>query len=153
MLKQEMIQRVLLKYASTYIYSGMGKSKYLQSPEELLKIFSGKTILVFDTETTGLYAHTHQITELAAEVLDGDTFETLDTFHKKISLNEKTLARIECEKDNKDPKHFGVEKCLKLQGYDPEDPDLKEIDNVLKRQKEEADETRRVKFSAYIKNR
>jgi len=126
-----MIQRVLLKYANKIILSGVGKSKYLQSPEDLLKVFSGKTILVFDTETTGLYAHVHQITELATEVIDGDTFETVDTFHKKINLNEKSLVRLECERSNTDPKFFGVDKCLKLQGYNPNDPELKELDNVL----------------------
>ena len=131
MIKKEMIQRVLLKYSNETILSGVGKSKYLQPSEDILKVFSGKTILVFDTETTGLYAHTHQITEIAAEVIDGDTFKTIDTFHKKITLNEKSLARLECENNNPDPKLFGVEKCLKLQGYDPNDPDLKEMDNVL----------------------
>jgi len=131
MTDKEMIQRVLLKYANETILSGVGKLKYLQPPEDLLKVFSGKTILVFDTETTGLYSQTHQITELAAEVINGDTFETIDTFHKKITLSEKTLARRECEKSNTDPKFFGVEKCLKLQGYDPNEPELKELDDVL----------------------
>lgn len=132
-MNQEMIQRVLLKYSNKTILSGMGKSKYLQSPEQLLTVFSGKTILVFDTETTGLYSQTHQITELAAEVVDGDSFEVIDTFHKKAILNDKTKARMECEKEvaNKDPKFFGVEKCLKLNGYNPNDPDLKQLDNIL----------------------
>lgn len=133
MINKELIQRVLLRYASETILSGMGKSKYLQSPEQLLTVFSGKTILVFDTETTGLFSQTHQITELAAEVVDGDSFEVIDSFHKKIFLNDKTKARMECEKEitNKDPKFFGVEKCLKMNGYNPNDPDLKEADNVL----------------------
>lgn len=76
----------------------MGKSKYLQSPEHLLKVFSGKTILVFDTETTGLFSHVHQITEIAAEIIDGDSFEIIDSFHKKVILNDKTKVRMECEK-------------------------------------------------------
>lgn len=111
----------------------MGKSKYLQSPEQLLKVFSGKTILVFDTETTGLFSHVHQITEIAAEVIDGDSFEIIDSFHKKVILNDKTKARMECEKKviNKDPKIFDIEKCLKMNGYNPDDPDLKELDGVL----------------------
>lgn len=133
MINKEKVYRVLLRYASSYIYSDMGKPKYLQAPEDLLKVFSGKELLVFDTETTGLHAHTHQITELAAEVINGDTFETIDSFHRKISLNEKSLARLECEKQvtDKDPKFFGVDKCLKLQGYNPNDPDLRELDSVL----------------------
>lgn len=110
----------------------MGKSKYLQSPEELLKVFSGKDILVFDTETTGLYSNTHQITELAAEVVDGDTFVIKDSFHMKVRLTERTLARIESEKDlAEDPKIFSVVKCLKMNGYNPEDPDLRDLDEVL----------------------
>jgi oligoribonuclease (3'-5' exoribonuclease) len=130
---KEMIQRVLLKYANETILSGMGKSKYLQSPEQLLKTFSGKDILVFDTETTGLFSHTHQITEIAAEVVDGDTFTVKDSFHRKVNLTEKTFARIKCEKElyEKDPKIFGVEKCLKMNGYNPDDPELRELDDVL----------------------
>ena len=131
MIDREMTQRVLLRYASESILSGMGKSKYLQPPEQLASVFSGKKLLVFDTETTGLYGHTHQITEIAAEVIDGDSFEIIDSFHRKITLTEKTKARMKCEVDNKDPKFFGVEKCLKLQGYDPNDPELKELDQVL----------------------
>ena len=128
-----MTQRVLLRYASNYIFSNMGKSKYLQSPENLLKIFPGKNILVFDTETTGLHAHVHQITEIAAEVVNGDTFEVIDSFHRKVTLNEKTLARMKCEKDDvsKNPDVFNVEKCLTLQGYNPNDPELKELDSVI----------------------
>lgn len=129
MIDKDLVHRVLIKYANESILSSM--KNYLQSPEDLLKVFSGKNILVFDTETTGLYSQTHQITELAAEVIDGDTFETIDTFHRKITLNEKNKARMECEKSNTDPKFFGVEKCLKLQGYNPNDPELKELDNVL----------------------
>jgi DNA polymerase III alpha subunit (gram-positive type) len=128
-----MLQRVLLRYKKRYILSDMGKSKYLQSPRQLLKVFSRKTILIFDTETTGLFSHVHQITEIAAEVIDGDSFEIIDSFHKKVILNEKTKARIECEKKviNKDPKIFDVEKCLKMNGYNPDDPDLKNLNDVL----------------------
>lgn len=133
MIEKRMIQKVLLRYASGSILKDVTSSnpRYLQSPEQLLNMFSGKDLLIFDTETTGLYAHTHQVTEIAAEVIDGDTFESLDSFHEKINLNEKNLARLECEKNINDPKFFGVEKCLKLQGYDPNDPELKEMDKVL----------------------
>lgn len=132
-MNKEMIQRVLLRYSSETILSGMGKSKYLQPPEQLTSVFTGKKILVFDTETTGLYGHTHQITEIAAEVIDGDSFDILDSFHRKVTLTEKTLARLKCEKEvaSKDPKFFGVEKCLTLNGYNPDDPELKELDQVL----------------------
>jgi len=133
MVNKEMIQRVVLRYASTYVTSGKGKSKYLQEPEQLASVFSGKKLLVFDTETTGLYGQTHQITEIAAEVIDGSSFEIIDEFHRKVSLTDKSLARLKCEKEvaNKDPKYFGVEKCLELQGYNPDDPELKELDQVL----------------------
>jgi DNA polymerase III epsilon subunit-like protein len=124
---------LLLRYVKRYILLGMGKSKYLQSPEQLLTVFSGKTILVFDTETTGLFSHTHQITELAAEVIDGDSFEITDSFHKKVILSDRTKARIEFEKKVviDDPKIFTAEKCLKMNGYNPDDPDLKKLDDVL----------------------
>jgi DNA polymerase III epsilon subunit-like protein len=118
---------------SKLFLSGMGKFKYLQSPKQLIDVFSGKTILVFDTETTGLFSQTHQITELAAEVVDGDSFKVIDSFHKKIFLNDKTKVRIDYEKGviNKDPKFFGVEKCLKMNGYNPDDPELRDLNNVI----------------------
>jgi oligoribonuclease (3'-5' exoribonuclease) len=133
MISKKLINDVLLKYANRYISSGMGKNKYLQSPEQLTSVFRGKKLLVFDTETTGLFGHIHQITEIAAEVIDGDSFEVLDSFHRKVTLTEKTLARLKCEKEvsSKDPKFFGVEKCLTMNGYNPDDPDLKELDQVL----------------------
>jgi oligoribonuclease (3'-5' exoribonuclease) len=111
----------------------MGKPKYLQSPEQLLKVFSGKDILVFDTETTGLFSNAHQITELAAEVVDGDTFTIKDSFHMKVHLTEKTLTRIKHEKENpkKDSKLYTVEQCLTLNGYNFDDPDHKNLDDVL----------------------
>ena len=132
-ISKQQISRVLLRYGSLSKVSGIGKSKYLQSPEDLLSVFSGKKIMVVDTETTGLYAHTHQITEIAAEVLDGDTFEIIDSYHKKIKLTDRTRTRMECERKEREQgvKKFDVEKCLELQGYDPEDPGLKELYDIL----------------------
>jgi len=103
--------------------------KYLRSPEEIIDLFSGKTILVFDTETTGLYSQTHQVTEIAAGVFNGDSFRTIDSFHRKIVLTERTLARIDYEKEN--PPRFGVKKCLDMQNYDPNSSDLIELDSAL----------------------
>jgi DNA polymerase III epsilon subunit-like protein len=148
MLNKEMIQRVLLKYASESIFADMGKPKYLQSPEEILKVFSGKDIIVFDTETTGLLPNVHQITELAAEVVDGDTFEVKDSYHGKARLSDRTNVRRECErvfkervrqnkmlpKEEQDPSikdFYGVDQCLALNRHNPNDSENKETNEIL----------------------
>jgi DNA polymerase III alpha subunit (gram-positive type) len=117
----------------TFKTGGVGKSKYLESPQAILSKLEGKKIMVVDTETTGLFANVHQITEIAAEVVSGPDFQILDSFHGKIKLNEKTLARIKCELEvaNKDPKIFSVDKCLQMQNYDPNDTELFEEVKLL----------------------
>lgn len=91
---------------------------YLDSPSEVFNRLNNETLLFFDTETTGLSPHKAQITEIAAQVVKGPSFEVIDTFDKKISLNEKTLKIMEEEsKSTKDPKKFTVEKILKLNRY------------------------------------
>lgn len=133
-MKEKLNQKVFLYYLyKDKAYKIKDKNpKYLRSPEELIELFSGKTLLVFDTETTGLYSQTHQVTEIAAEVFNGDSFETIDSFHKKIALNDRTLARIDSEKEIKNSRSFfGVEKCLQIQDYDCNDPELVELDEAL----------------------
>lgn len=123
------IQKVLLKYA--------GKMKYLIPPQDLFKKLKGETFIFFDTETTGLYPKVVQVTELAAIAVNGDNFQEIDKIHGKIKLTEKTKARALCDVKVKEQvtargeKMFGVEDCLKLQGYDPNDPELREEETVL----------------------
>ena len=129
MIAKDTVNRVLLKYA--------GKAKYLVPPPELFSKLKRETFLFFDTETTGLYAKVAQITEIAAMVVRGENFQEIDRFHKKIRLTEKTKAMAVCEVKMKEQttarggKLFGIEDCLKLQGYDPNDPELQEENLAL----------------------
>lgn len=61
---------------------------------------TGKTLVFFDTETTGLNPAESQITELAAKSIDGETFEDVDEFHFHAQLTDQTLAKIEAEAEN-----------------------------------------------------
>jgi DNA polymerase III alpha subunit (gram-positive type) len=129
MINKGMVQKVLLKYA--------GKAKYLVPPKDLFNKLKGETFIFFDTETTGLYPKVVQVTELAAIAVKGEDFQEIDKIHGKIKLTEKTKARAQCEVKVKEQltargeKLFGIDECLKLQGYDPNDPELKEEENVL----------------------
>ena len=130
MISQSLITGTLLKYA------GVGKSKYLSSPQNIFDSLKSETVIFFDTETTGLYAGVHQITELAAVAVKGDSFTPIDKFHKKMKLTEATKARSQCEKmeglQGLKRKDKSVEDCLTLQKYDPSDPSLQENDQTLK---------------------
>lgn len=125
MLNRDTVNRVLLKYA--------GKAKYLVPPQELFNRLKGETFIFFDTETTGLYANVVQVTEIAAMAVRGDTFQEIDKFHEKIKLSDKTLAKAKCEAERKSKgeQFFGVDDCLKLQGYNPNDPDLRVEEDAL----------------------
>lgn len=109
---------MVLKVASTYLTRESGLSSYLREPSEIFKEIKGKTIIVFDTETTGLNHNRNQVTEIAAVALKGPEFEEVGQYHKKIKLTDKTLKQIEDEKEKaKDPKFFGVEKVLNYNKY------------------------------------
>lgn len=129
MIDKHAVNRVLLKYA--------GKSQYLVPPQDLFNKLKGETFIFFDTETTGLYPKAVQVTELAAMAVRGENFEEVDKIHGKIKLNEKTLARSKCEVKVREQmtargeKLFGIDECLKMQGYDPNDPELQEEQTVL----------------------
>lgn len=80
---------------------------------------TGKTIVFFDTETTGINPSGNQITELAAKSIDGDTLQELDEFHLHAKLTEQTLAKIESEITNppEGPYAKTVEEILKMTNY------------------------------------
>jgi len=63
------------------------------SPTPLMPI-EGKTLIFFDTETTGLNPFTSQITEIAAMAVEGSTNTTLDIFHRKIMLLQELKAKL-----------------------------------------------------------
>lgn len=67
--------------------------------DDIIKKLKGKTIIVFDTETTALDPKRdfNMITELAAQAYD-DKGKILDTYHKKALLTNNVKSRIEHEK-------------------------------------------------------
>ena len=129
MINNHAVNRVLLKYA--------GKAKYLVPPKELFDKLKDETFIFFDTETTGLYPKVVQVTELAAVAVKGKDFTEIDKIHRKIRLSEKTKARAMCEVKVREQltargeKLFGIDECLKMQGYNPEDPELQEEKQAL----------------------
>ena len=78
-------------------------------------MITGKQLVFFDTETTGLSPRTSQITEIAAVIINGDTLEEEQSYHVHIKLDDVTKQRIEDERDSKNK--FTVEKILDMTNY------------------------------------
>ena len=59
---------------------------------EHIKQFKGKTLIFFDTETTGLEPNRpyEQVTQIAAMAINGDDWSLLDKFEEKATLNPNT---------------------------------------------------------------
>lgn len=91
-------------------------------PRDLFDKLSGKSMVFFDTETTGLDPHDYQVTEIAAIATVGDDFKNKAKYHKKIRLTDKTRKQIEYEREN--PPQWGIETNLKMTKY--EELDLEE---------------------------
>jgi len=59
---------------------------WLFNPFEKLE---GKTLVFFDTETTGLHPYKDQLTEIGAIAVDGATLEEKDNFHEVIRIHKQ----------------------------------------------------------------
>jgi DNA polymerase III epsilon subunit-like protein len=82
---------------------------FRQSIDSILNKFAGKTIIVFDTETSGLSTKLPwvQVTEIAAIAFDADTGKELAKFHKKINLTPATKDEIKVQRRNISPTDRG----------------------------------------------
>ena len=78
-------------------------------------MLTDKTLVFFDTETTGLSPGDSQVTEIAALIINGDTLEEEAEFHVHIILHDATLQKIEDEKDSL--RKFTVKKILDMTNY------------------------------------
>lgn len=75
---------------------------FRQTVDSILKKFAGKTIIVFDTETSGLSAKLPwvQVTEIAAIAFNADSGQELGRYHKKIKLKPETKDEIKTQRRN-----------------------------------------------------
>ena len=93
-------------------------AKYLDTPLDIFNKLKNETLLFFDTETTGLNPHENQLTEIAAQVVQGPEFKVIGEFDRKIALNEDTKLKIEKEKSLPiDPKKKTIEQVLEMNRY------------------------------------
>lgn len=113
--------RIIGSYLDSMGSSSTGKSKYLEPLRKLLDGFSHETFIFFDTETTGLDHHTHQVTEIAAVAVQGADFKEIDSMYGRAVLSDATLKQIEKQREGKDlPKdkrHLTVEQVLEMNKY------------------------------------
>lgn len=75
---------------------------FRQTAQSILDKVKGKTVIAFDTETTGLSVHLPwvQITEIASIAYDVDSGKELGRYHVKVKLGKEALAEIERQKRN-----------------------------------------------------
>lgn len=114
---------------------------FRQTIDSLLKKIQGKTIVVFDTETSGLSVLLPwvQVTEIAAVAIDGDTGKELGKFHRKIRLTPQTRDEITRERSvsTKDdsgaregPKAPSIQRLFKMSRYGDKNAQFSEIKRV-----------------------
>lgn len=114
---------------------------FRQTLDSLLNKVSGKTVIVFDTETSGLSVKLPwtQVTEIAAIAFDADTGRQLDVFHKKINLTAATRAEINVQKRNiapgdrgslEGPKGLNIPDLFKMSRYGDKDAPREDIKKV-----------------------
>jgi DNA polymerase III alpha subunit (gram-positive type) len=89
----------MLQRFKDYITEGQ-LEKGVKSVDDLIKKLSGKTWIVFDTETTGLSPKKDyvMVTEVAAVAIDSNTGKEIGRYHKKANLSKEVHDRIELEK-------------------------------------------------------
>ena len=114
---------------------------FRQTIDSLLNKIQGKTIVVFDTETSGLSVLLPwvQVTEIAAVAIDGDTGKEIGRFHKKIRLTPDTKNEIRRERSassatdsgaREGPKSPSIQKLFKFSRYGDKNTQFEEIKNV-----------------------
>jgi len=89
----------------------------IKDPRDIFSELKGKDMVFFDVETTGLRQHEHQITQIAAIRVRGEDLQSVDKFHKKIALTNKTQEQILKDKSKND-KEWTVSDSLKYTQYD-----------------------------------
>lgn len=105
---------------------------FRQTIDSILNKFQGKTIIVFDTETSGLSVKLPwvQVTEIAAIAFDADTGRKLGDYHRKINLTSATRAEIGVQKRNigpsdrgslEGPKGLNIPDLFKMSRYGDDD--------------------------------
>jgi len=114
---------------------------FRQTVDSILKKIEGKTIVVFDTETSGLSALLPwvQVTEIAAIAIDADTGKQIDKFHQKINLTPETKDEIKRQKRNQKPNDSGslegprganIPTLFKMSKYGEKNTTFKDIKDV-----------------------
>jgi DNA polymerase III alpha subunit (gram-positive type) len=114
---------------------------FRQTIDSIIDKVKGKTIVVFDTETTGLSVLLPwvQVTEIAAVAIDADTGKELSFFHKKIKLTPDTRAEINREREasspsdsgaREGPKSWNIQRIFKQSRYGDKNTQFDEIKNV-----------------------
>lgn len=121
---------------------------FRQTIDSILDKIAGKTIVVFDTETTGLSVKLPwvQVTEIAAVAINADTGEQIAKFHKKINLTDVTKAEMEKQRRNikpptapgiggdrgslEGPRGANIDDLLSMTGYHNTNTVFEEIERV-----------------------
>ncbi len=98
---QKLLQEYIRLEISKILLEGFYENP-MTTIQDILNSFSGRTLIFFDTETTGLSGTNSfsQITEIAAVVFD-DKAKKIGQYHYKTKLNPAVLTKINQEKNKK----------------------------------------------------
>lgn len=114
---------------------------FRQTIDSILSKVKDKTIIVFDTETSGLSVHLPwvQVTEIAAIAFEADTGKELDMYHRKVKLTPQTRGEIGVQKRNigpndrgslEGPKGANIPDLFRMSRYGDQDAPREEIRKV-----------------------
>lgn len=128
------MKKLLQEYIKLQISKILSEGFYenpMTTMQDVLGSFSGRTLIFFDTETTGLRGTNSfsQIIEIAAVAFD-DQAKQLGQYHYKTKLNPEVLKRIEEEKDKKRKQQVIDSRREEVKNYKK---DLTKLQKVLKK--------------------
>lgn len=125
------MKKLLQEYIKLQISEILSEGFYenpMTTIQDVLDSFSGRTLIFFDTETTGLTGTKSfsQITEIAA-VAFNDQAKQLGQYHYKTKLNPGVLTRIEQEKKKKSKQQIIDSRREEIKNYKEDLTKLKEV--------------------------
>lgn len=90
----------------------------LEEVLEKMEVFKNSTLIVFDTEASGLEPNSdfEQVTQIAAAAIDGSTWNTLGEFNEKIALSKGTLRLLNDPK-SKETRSYNAQHARWLRKY------------------------------------
>ena len=118
----------MITFKNYFTEGHRAKTSEIPYGDNPFNMIEGQELVFFDTETTGLSPRDRQITEIAAVVISGDTFEVLNSYHVHIKLTPETAQLIK----DQEPidMRWKIKDILKMTNYYNSKADNDEIEAI-----------------------